>query len=178
MRFWRFKYSVTWRRVNVQMPTFRKSFLPPSSGFERFYTAVEIQQRTRRNIPEHSNLHHHRCQNLSYVVQTYLRASFSIFTGFRCHELRLPEINMDCQISQDIVTYGKRRYKGLHGSTALCGTVMFFIKPFTSHVLYIGSPLCQTWSPPIWCTGCVHDTLTKALDVHSVVVLKQTILTL
>jgi len=100
------------------MPTFRKSFLPPSSGFERLYTAVEIQQWTTRNIPEHSDLHHHRCQNLSYVVQTSLRASFSIFTGFQCHELRLPEINTDCQISQDIVSYGKRRYKRLHSSTA------------------------------------------------------------
>ena len=100
------------------MPTFRKRFLSPSSGFERFYAAVEIQQRSRRNIPEHSNFHQHRRQNLSYVVQTSLRASSSIFTGFQCNELRLPEINMDCQISQDIVTYGKRRYKRLHASTA------------------------------------------------------------
>jgi hypothetical protein len=53
-----------------------------------------------------------------------------------------------------------------------------FIEPLTSHVLYIGSPLCRTWSPPIWCTGCVHDTLTKGLDLHAVVVLQQTILTL
>jgi hypothetical protein len=80
------------------MPTFRKSFLPPSSGFGRFYTAVETQQRTRRNIPEHSNLHHHRCQNLSYVVQTSLRASFGIFTGFQCHELRLPDFTRYCHL--------------------------------------------------------------------------------
>jgi hypothetical protein len=126
------------------MLTFRKSILPPFSGFERFYTAVDIQQRTTRNFPEHSHLHQHRCQNLSCVVQTSLRAFHSIFIGFQCHELRLPEINIGCQISQDIFTYGERRYKRLQASSASVWDSYVFIEPLTSHVLYIGSPLCRT----------------------------------
>ena len=60
-----------------------------------FQYGGKAQQLTRRNIPEHWNFHQHRCQNLSYVMQTSLRASLGISTGFQCHGIRVPEINMD-----------------------------------------------------------------------------------
>jgi hypothetical protein len=32
----------------------------------------------------------------------------------------------------------------------------------TTHVLYIFIPLCQAWSPPIWCSACSRRPITPA----------------
>lgn len=55
--------------TKLRIPTYRKSFLPPSSESKRSYTAAAIQQSTWPNIPVHSNLPQHRCQKINYVVR-------------------------------------------------------------------------------------------------------------